>query len=302
MNKTTRWTAGISLCLLLGAGAVCAGDDTTSISPEVDPAINPATAKPNWLWIGERVNTAQACPGHSALPNWTIQPLFCEPLDPDNADNGLCAPEEPNQIPPGLRPFCSYEFAVPNVAVPPGDITKLKNLVTTGKLKSVVSDPMGVAGFASGLQDETWQTLANQFKQQVGRPKSSFLAFDASPLVRLAVVDTQPTEIVDADLIPHNSPHGNTLVNMADELMCNDMGKCVAGFASRLALGYKCALNRNVNTSNCRDPDLGGFHGTIGQLARAIRLETRSWIDPAASGRHLILNLSVAWDPRFGGL
>src|SRR5262245_39168715 len=142
MNTTRQGIMGIALCILLGATAAHAGDRTSGAEPLGDTAINPASAKPNWLWIGERVNTAQACPGHSQLPNWTIQPLFCEPLDPAHPDNGQCAQEEPNQIPPGLRPYCSYEFAVPDVTVPPGDITKLKNLVTTGKLKSVVSDPM----------------------------------------------------------------------------------------------------------------------------------------------------------------
>ena len=125
MNTTKRWTTGIALCLLLGAGAVCAGDDDISGAALVDPQINPASAKPNWLWIGERVNTAQACPGQPMLPNWKIQPLFCEPLDPEHPDNGQCVPETPNQIPPGLRGFCSYEFAIPDVTVPMGDITKL---------------------------------------------------------------------------------------------------------------------------------------------------------------------------------
>src|SRR5580765_64217 len=132
MNTTMRRITDIALCLLLGTAAAQAGAGTSGAEPLVDPPINPASAKPNWLWIGERVNTAQACPGQPMLPNWKIQPLFCEPLDPEHPDNGQCAPETPNQIPPGLRGFCSYEFALPDVTVPQGDITKLKNLVTTG--------------------------------------------------------------------------------------------------------------------------------------------------------------------------
>jgi hypothetical protein len=199
MNTTKRWTTGVALCLLLGAGAVCAGDDDISGAALVDPPINPASAKPNWLWIGERVNTAQACPGQPMLPNWKIQPLFCEPLDPEHPDNGQCAQETPNQIPPGLRGFCSYEFALPDVTVPMGDITKLKNLVTTGKLKSVVSDPMGVAG-SLGIQDETCRRSQRSSSSRLDDPPRHSLPSRPRRSCP-ATNDTQPTDDVDADLI-----------------------------------------------------------------------------------------------------
>jgi hypothetical protein len=295
-RRRTIWRALGAVVLLHAAGAATATD--------VDPPIDPQSAQPNWRWIGERVNTAVACPRRTndgrTLPNWTVQPLFCEPADPQNQDNGVCKSEQDGPIPPGLRAFCSYELT--SHQVPGNDLNTLLQLVTDHKLKNIAPDSMAVTGLGSQLQDQTWQALETNFKNVVGRPTSSPVPFDASPLVRIAIIDTQPTDDVLPDTEEHNSPHGNALVNMAHEVLCNNSGACAATVASRLALAYVCPLDRDFSNPACRDIVLGGWVGTIGNLARAIRLETREWIDPAVSGHRLVLNLSVAWDPRFGGL
>ena len=299
MYERNRMTIAMALALLLvaAAGSAHAAGASPLSAPE-DPPIVPADGKPNWRWIGESANPGQ-CP---SATGWTAKPLFCEPLEPTDPLYGLCTSEGP-AVPPGLLPFCVYEYSAFDTPVMPGHLNALMQLKTNGLLTRLDPDSMGVAGFGSGMQDETWQQLANHFKQQTGRPNQApFVPLVPSPLIRVAFVDTQPTSGSDADLLPHHSAHGNTLVNMGDELLCNDNGNCAATPASRLALGYICSLDTNVKKSNCRDSAMGGFIGTLGDLARAIRLETRAWIDPGASGRRLVLNLSVAWHPRFGGL
>jgi hypothetical protein len=286
------------LLLVAAAASALAASGATPAAPE-DPPIVVASGKPNWRWIGERVNTGAQCP---PATGWTAKPLFCEPLEPSDPLYGACAMEGP-PVPPGLLPFCVYEYTAFDAPVQQSHLNALMALKTNGQLSRLDPDSMGVAGSGSGMQDDTWQQLANHFKQQTGRPNQApFVPLVPSPLIRVAFVDTQPTSGTDSDLIPHHSMHGNALVNMGDELLCNDSGDCAATPGSRLALGYICPLDIDVKKSNCRDPVMGGFIGTLGDLARAIRLETRAWIDPGASGRRLVLNLSVAWHPRFGGL
>jgi hypothetical protein len=300
----------LGICLL-AASTVHASDAGASAIPK-DPPIVVNDAQPKWRWIGEREHSSMKCPDRimpdvPLLPNWTIQPLFCTPLHPGTPDDGMCKNEPATAVPPGLRAFCSYEWTPPgNMPVPPGDLSDLQALVAAGKLLRIDPDSMAVAGFGDGgpsLRDQTWMQVATQFKREVGLPTSQPVPLEPSPLVRLAVVDTQHTTDVDADQQQHNSPHGNALLNMADELLCDDSGNCGATLASRLALGYVCPLNRNRNPPACRDPVLGGWLGTIGNLARAIRLEVKGWLpNPPIAGHRLVLNLSVAWDPRFGGL
>jgi len=306
MHERNRMTTVKMFCLLLAVaagGASAAGTaDTAGGGTEAfpkDPPIAAAQGKPNWRWIGERTNTGVACP---PATGWTAKPLFCEALMPSDPLYGPCTSEGP-AVPPGLLPFCVYEFTALNTPVTANDIALLTALKNNGKLSKLDPDSMAIAGFGSGMQDDIWEQLEDHLKQVAGLPDPlPTNPLVPSPLVRVAVVDTQPTSTQNGDELPHHSNHGNALVNMADELLCDDVPECAAQRTSRLALGYICPLDININKSNCRDPMMGGYIGTIGDLARAIRLETRAWLDPAVSGRRLVLNLSVAWHPRFGGL
>jgi hypothetical protein len=308
MFERTRLRQLMTVCVLLATSSAQADHARTSAIPK-DPPITVKSAQPKWRWIGERTNTEAKCPdrvmaNNPLLPNWTIRPLFCTPLHPGTPDDGMCKNEPSTAIPPGLRAFCSYEWTpTTNIPVPPGDLDDLQKLVTAGKLLRIDPDSMAVAGFGDvdTLKDQVWVQFENQFKNEVGLPTVPLL--DPAPLVRVAVVDTQPTTETNPDREEHNSPHGNALVNMAEDLLCDDNGNCAAMLASRLALGYICPLNRNRNPPGCRDPVFGGWLGTIGNLARAVRLEVRGWLPKQpVPGHRLVLNLSVAWDPRFGGL
>lgn len=270
-----------------------------------DPPIAVADAKPNWRWIGERTNPSVPCPRNGLSPNWRVQPLFCAPENPANPDDEQCDLDEP--IPPGLAAFCTYEWAPPSplTPVPPAQVQRIKQLVTMGRLTTVAPDSMAVSGFGSELQDQMWKALAQRFQRQTGAPTGTPpVPFTLQPAVRLAIVDTHPTEERIADTLVANSTHGAALVNMADALLCDDKTPegCAAVVATRLALGYICPLDRNINNPACRDVEHGGWVGTIGNLARAIRLEAREWLDDPAPGARLVINLSVAWHPRFGGL
>src|SRR5262245_16537847 len=228
--------AGLAaLCMLATSAAHADGTGTNAIP--TDPLIDARDAQPKWRWIGERTDSTTKCPDRvmpnvPLLPNWTIQPLFCTPLHPGTPDDGMCKNEPSTAIPPGLRAFCSYEWTPPNnMPVPMQDLNDLQRLVAAGKLLRIDPDTMAVAGFGDGgpgLKDQTWMPLATQFKREVGLPTTQPVPLEPAPLVRLAVVDTQATTVVDPDHEQHNSPHGNALLNMADELLCDDSGNCAA--------------------------------------------------------------------------
>src|SRR5215813_15085526 len=76
------WLLALAMLLITDtAGA----DHGAGIDVNVDPAIKAADAQPRWRYIGERTDTSAPCPGKQSLPDWTVQPLFCNP-DPDNPD------------------------------------------------------------------------------------------------------------------------------------------------------------------------------------------------------------------------
>ncbi|MFL6192977.1 MAG: S8/S53 family peptidase, partial [Thermoanaerobaculia bacterium] len=73
---------------------------------------------------------------------------------------------------------------------------------------------------------------------------------------------------------------------------------------SRLALPI-ISFNAKLRKHSEIDPVHGGFLGLQSQLAEAIQAEVRDWHDrpPQVRERHLVLNLSLAWDGElFGGL
>src|SRR5262245_47757574 len=211
------WLPALAMLLLAGTASANHG---AGIDVHVDPAIKAADAQPLWRYIGERTDTSAPCPGKPSLLDWTVQPLFCNP-DPDNPD-GACAT---GSIPPGLRAFCSYEYTKTG-HVPDADRTFIESLEGSG-LTRLDPDAMGVAGFGSGIADETWQTLEEQFEQQIGRPLvAPPVPLEANPPVRLAIIDTQPTSASDPEGQPHRSHHGHALVNMAKDIECNASGLC----------------------------------------------------------------------------
>ena len=51
------------------------------------------------------------------------------------------------------------------------------------------------------------------------------------------------------------------------------------------------------------DGERGGFYGTLGEYAKAVHIAVADWSeeDPATRPHNLILNLSLGWDPQYGG-
>lgn len=262
---------------------------STAEAVPVDRHLAVEDAAVDWRWIGLRSDADGECPRpEEGRASWIVSRLF------DDEEAGSDA----SSIPATLRRFCSYEHPWPKKR----DLETIKALVKARKLSRVEPDYMAVA--SSGvLAEETWQPLRDQFRAQVGRVG---LPLTGATPVRLAVLDTQPTAVADtAAYAGGPSLHGYSLVNMAYDLLCDDdhRDRCLAQVTTRLALPYVYyAKARRIGKSL----DRGGFLGLIGEQARTIRREVRAWKKAGASnakgGQRLVLNLSFAWDGRFGGL
>jgi len=195
-----------------------------------------------------------------------------------------------------LNRFCVYEIADPNkkladLPFPPAVSAELVRFDQDCAAISPASDK--VASIA------TWNDVSNHFLSQVG---AKSLSIYHRLGVRLAFLDTQQ-DGKGAPTMPGNFWHGYTLTHIARQLVCSSESDedCAAQITTRLALPY-VHFDAKSRTLSQIDTKQGGHIGMQSDLAKAITGEVRSWQseDPQ---RHLVLNISVAWDPKlFGGL
>lgn len=207
---------------------------------------------------------------------------------------------------PVLREICVYTDV-------PGAVTesKLSALRTNPYLKEVQADRMVLAS-ASGEGSETLaaallETLRTRFIEENG----GVADLPGGPSVRLALLDTAPTMRENPrclltepcscrkcpSSLPDLSPHGPSLGAFAHTLLCDDTGACGVQVTSRLVLPYRYTEFDPMSTLAAGEH---GYVGTLSDLAGAIWDELQE-VKGGASARNLILNLSLAWHPRFGG-
>ncbi len=297
--------------------------------PHPIPA-RPDTAKAcaDWRWIGISRSGAQ-CPD---VPGWTVRPLFPQlapvqqkpecPGDQSSRESPFpfAQPVPVQQEPkcPGdgprlasvpkpelireLNRFCVYELAggkksLNKVPFPPS---------ASAELVRFDKDCAALSLSEKYLDAKSWKTHPDpdDLLVQAGRTP---LRIENQRGVRLAFLDTQPNGD-DVPMVQGRSPHGYTLAKIAQELVCTSekdeqepYKSCAAQITTRLALPiYK--FNAKHPKHNKIDTVWGGFIGMQSDLAEAIREEVDDWLQQK-SQRHLVLNLSLAWDGKlFGGL
>jgi hypothetical protein len=239
----------------------------------VDPPRDPAAAQAHWRWIGIQVDIAGApLPPCPPIAGWSRQRMF------------------PTTTNTWLRRFCVYENPAP--MAPP---------VKPPNLQRLDPDVMAMLPEGGALETTLWPALAQHFDSQVGRVD---LPLTGGLPVRLAVVDTAATNEIDPEKHPSPldaSPHGFSIINMAKHLACSgpDGSACIAQVTSRLALRWKC-FDPETNVPGCEDLH-GGRYGLIGELAQAIHAEVNRSQEVHGTAP-LVINLSVGWDPIYGGL
>lgn len=257
------------LCLVPVAAAVT-----------VEPPLQAGDAEIPWQWIGLQIDVHTPCPQPEG-GNWTTDYLFA-PAIAGGVDG----------IPPALRSFCLYSQPAPGSvsAAALGALAALK----PAKLSALEMDSLSVT--PSGvIENALWRDLENHFLQQAGHA----IRLDRKgSTTHLAILDTTRTDNKRAHHHEGNSPHGYTLLNMAHTLLCQGR-RCAADITSRLAMPFRIE-SRGTSHRVVRDTRHGGQFGSIAELARGLQREVALWTSRRNTSR-LVLNLSLGWDPVFGG-
>jgi len=157
------------------------------------------------------------------------------------------------------------------------------------------------AVISTSAPDPQLTRMSEHLLSQAGMPATP-MAISRQRGVRLAFLDTHP----NGDGVPEKmatSLHGYTLAHIARHLVCSgvNLESCAAQITTRLALPIR-KFDRTSRSLTDIDTGRGGGIGTQGDLATAIFDEVNAWqaarVAPGGNApEHLVLNLSVGWDP-----
>ncbi|MBK7860105.1 MAG: S8/S53 family peptidase [Archangiaceae bacterium] len=269
--------ASLAQALVLDAGpAACPSSASTCVP--VSPPIAPSTACADERWVAVLPSTphAPACPSAatSAFGHWVPARLF---------------PDVPGlPVPPGLQRYCLYQWQP--LARHPPDLVALSAIdarVARRDRDCAVTSPSGSAAVAAA-----WPTLRADFQAQEGR-----VAVGGSPVpVRVAVVDSAPDGLDPISTPADRAGHGQAVAELVRELGCSGPGGCSLRIATHLALPR---LSRTTV-----DPVSGGYLGFQSETAVALYGAVRDWQlanRPTLTEARLVVNLSLGWEPPFGG-
>lgn len=234
------------------------------------------------------------CPAPDAT-DWTVAPLFAD------------GPDTPTDE---LSQFCLYERSATGTSAAPfagikGALVQPETIQTrAGETLWVSHDHTGLAP-AAIAEDELRDWYLRRFDEAAGVPRRDPFPDGQSPrltsvITRLTVLDTAATSTTgypdSAEVFQGAPSHGLAIATLAQLMTCVDRVECPVEIQSRQVMGL---------TSTSYSPQgevVQRSYGTIAELARGIRLAVADW-KRAGGPRtgHLVLNMSLAWHPFFGG-
>lgn len=229
-------------------------------------------ACPTDVWIGyELTPNVTACPaaGRSLSGSWAVSKLFSA------TTTGL--------LPDPLKRFCQYVWTgSPSSAAP--DVAVLPNIAGLRLERDCrVAAPMLIPG------DTTGSKLMQSYSRQIDRPTFAPIVPLPPGKTRIAVIDTSPEEVDNGQ--PSESPtnrHGVVMATLARNNAC-------------LQKSDNSSPICPVFIANHNGLPLGGGYGRVTQVATAMVRALDEFLI-AGSEEHLVINLSLGWDDRFGGL
>lgn len=294
MSKTRQPIRGL-VVLLACSWALALSGPSTALTSE-----NPDTS---WRWIGIKQDAAIHAPCPVPQAPWTVQPLFDGPFVAESLE-AFCLYEHKSH---GLSQSCGLGCSCElngSCVVDPNDVQHFLLDVVELKLKEIAPDQMALGLAATDLQELVQDDVHRFFLDQAGSFERPISPLPSSP--RLALLDSKASATANPNDLPSRSTHGESLLAMAKNLLCDPQsGSCSAKIKTRLTLPYVLTVLTSGTTLVTRDDVRGGHVGTIGELAKAIHGEVQSWLltapSPGAPSDRLILNLSLAWTPRWSG-
>jgi len=261
----------------------------------------------DWRWIAVKKDPAAACP----VPRrgWSTRPGF------DRAQRQHACGEKKHGAPAGislaeateqLDRFCVYETAKlgwwsprrPFASARAAGLEKLDRdcaVIDRAWQQQVVD-----------LASPSWKPFADNFLAQAGQAPTLNITQQGGG--RLAFLDDEPTRETIPDAVErprHRQVHGLTLANIARHLVCGGepsyLSPCAAKITTRLALPV-ASFDPDDPQGTTTTPN-GGHIGTQQNLADAIYAEVNAWKAARSqeAQQHLVLNLSLGWDPTILG-
>ncbi len=289
------------LTLVLGACASAPSPrpDYQGYQKTISPELAAEKACADWRRIAVKSDGAAQCP---QVPGWKTKPVFVEQarrvaarrkpdgyaaaaLQSGGAGAELRLPVE--AVEEELARFCVYESRQADATFPE----------SVAGIEDADKDCAALAPAA------TWDAFAERLLAEAGKPASP-LVIKNHRGVRLAFVDTQKTA-AKMPTWPSASPHGYTLAHIARHLVCSPETSqtCAAQITTRLALPIR-EFDSDRRRGTKVDRKRGGGIGTQTDLANAIVDEIDAWrgeLGRPHAPEHLVLNLSLAWDPKLIG-
>lgn len=273
---------GLAGLVTLGCALLGACDDPrgapglTATSPRDgdEPVLDPAEQ-----WCPKDRRIARVGPGacvdkSNAKGSWDAVKLFADGT-PSLAGAGV--------PPKGLANYCQYTWT------PTGSYQGDPDLGLLDGIGAHASDCEVVWQQSDPLSEALSPALSATYLDHLDAPAAEELTGTRQP-VMVAVIDSLSKTSADG-----RSSHGESMGALIEGVHC-------AGQPCDSSVHYRLALPRYLDEQHAtqRDWVSGGNFGSQGELARAIFGAVREWETHGSVG-HLILNLSVGWEPSFGG-
>lgn len=290
---TQRTLLGLAFWSLQGCGnAAPPAEDP--LAPRSQASLSSPDACPGEEWVGE--STSGACPKPPSLPasfkgEWRVSPLF----------------EGEDKV-PGLAGYCSYQW-VSWGGVGPRDPAGPKGETAEGYLPwdanrspqdwlspdCQVVAPLGES--FPDLPDDVSREMSDRFviSMKAHQPPDEL---PPQEQVRVVLLDSSPTTPYGL-LSQENLGHGLALGKLIERVACPSGYS--AGAFSGCAAQVRSELAMPMVSPGQQDPLRGGYFGTQTQLAKAIARAVRGHAEEVQNTKtplHLILNLSLGWEPR----
>ena len=280
------WMRAEEQGLFDGGKPPCPSDGGACVEVSPPSALGGSCTDDRWLAYFKNPDTV--CPSLAAGGGtWEGSKLFAEADGPG--------------IPPGLKSYCLYEWAPPPASPgnPPNVAALTAALTGTGAVSALERDCFvaGPSGSSMGV-NVGWPWLLQGFHGETGwLPQLPAGANETPAKVRVAVVDTAPNYYSAGAPGDDRSGHGHSVGWIIRDHACPSAnGTCIGQVADRLAMP-----RLSLKT---KDPLHGGYFGSEGEVAKAIHGAVHVWRAFKAGGGNqprLVINLSLGWDPGWGG-
>ncbi len=272
-------------CVEQGRQMDVRGEASSEQGLSISPPLVPSSTDMRDRWIGIKNDASAPCPLPGSGP-WVVRDLF-------PAINGI--------VPPGLRSYCLYSAPppIPGSGVPAGLAPLVLPNGGPAYLSQLGADRMVVGGAAAARSFETGMAslFDARFREQTGRLMTIPPPSAPTDRVRVALLDTSPTRGAGfGGSVVGRSGHGFNLAQLIKNHVCDGLGSCAADISTQLSMPLYVDSAGNV----ARDDITGGSFGSIGLLAESIAAEVSAWQASAVVPK-LVVNMSLAWLPEYGG-